>query len=843
MNVFGNIQFTLRLFFKNLSTSLIAVLVLSIGLAMSLTMFNLSKMIMWDNPQFTDGEELVAVDWIRSFNPNGQNQEGVNILDYEYFANNNSSFNELAAFHSLNYSVYHPGSNHGVVRYQAGRVSGNFFSMLNVQPLMGRLPVLADAEASAGDMVLIGYKVWQQEFDGSEDVIGETLLLDGTPHQVIGVMPDNFSFPFSQQIWKPYNWRWEKDGRDNEFKATLLGTLKPGVSKDQARMDLETMASHLREQFPEHNKDLVRLSVNPYGWLIANEQVRALMFMVLIGSLFVLMIASANVSNLLLARVSKRQFELSMRKVLGASRREISMQVVLDALLIAFFGFVLAFLMASWASRIIWGLLYEQYGEFLPYWWSMDIDIKVFVFGICVVLLAVLVSSLSAIIKISGRYNNDSLKDNSRTSSSLSSSRAGNILMSVQIGLTVILIVTASFFGLTVSDALDRQLPWQPEKILQNMLYVTHEAGYDSEASVQTFYDSVEREVAAIPGIRHVAYAYTANLAANLRSVEIEGQTTLSKEDLVSVNSNIVSEQYFELHGKSPVQGRFFLKTDDADSRPVVVINQNFANEFFPGQNPIGKRLRLMQPGNTWEPQNRDKDDWTPWMTVVGVTPALISTKGYENARASGTTGPYLSVYLNNRQWISRVMNVLVTADGRIENYAQDVSQAIASQSTKMAPLGKYQTIAGLIEQNDMFARLIMNFIISFAVVALLMAAAGLYGIASFTAQQRQREYGIHMALGANKNNVVMLVLKTVRWQLGIGLFFGLLISDVLGRVMEQALGSGPNGIVNSGFEVNAYLVYAGTLVLVTLVLGLALLVPALRTASIKPNIALRAYA
>lgn len=841
MNLLNNLHFSLRLFFKNLSTSLIAVLVLSVGLAMSLTMFTLSKMMMWDSPEYIEGKGLVMVNWINNLNSEGRAQSGVNIMDYLYFAENNSSFTHLSAFHNLSYAIHHPGADKGVNRYQSGRISGNFFELLNVKPLLGRLPVAADGASGAEAVVVIGNKVWKHEFDAAEDTVGKTLLLDGTPHTVIGVMPEGFSYPFTQQIWKPYDWAWEmEDGRDSDFNAILLGELKPGISYEQAKADLENLAAQLREQWPEHNKHLIRLNVEPSANLIANQELRTILYIQLIGALFVLMIACANVSNLLLARVSKRQFELNMRKVLGARRLEIIFQVVLDALIIAFFGAVLAFLMAAWAGRFIWTLLYNNYADQLPFWWSMEMDVKVFLFGLGAMIFAVILSSVSAILKINGRYNAEALKDNSRTSSGMSSSRGGKVLVTVQIALTVTLMAVGSIFSLSIKDQLDRQLPWDASEMLRNILYVTHEAGYNSDESVIAYYDAIEHNLSALPGIQNVSFAYNYGLGEALRELEVEGQTILNDNDRLSVNANIVTESFFELFGAEPLQGRFFQATDNNDSRAVVVINQAFANELFPGENPIGKRVRVKQPGNAWEVQNRKKPEWTQWLTVIGVSPALTSRKGYEQARASGNSGRYLTVYLNNRQWPSRVMNLLATGDGDVRQRIPEISKTIAKQSTKLAPIDKYMTVQDSLDEGDTFVKLVSQLIQSFAVLALLMAGAGLYGIASFTAQQKQREYGIHMALGAGRTDIVKLIFKSARWQLLIGLIAGFSIAHALGVLMEQALSGNGNGFFPDDTQTDVYMIYLSTFITVVLVLGIALLVPALRSAKLKPNAALQ---
>ncbi|WP_370977784.1 ABC transporter permease [Agaribacterium sp. ZY112] len=839
MNLLGNLYYSLRLFYKNLSTSVIAVLVLAIGLSMALTMFSMANMMMWDTPKFANKGDLVSVDWHRQVQEGDyRNLRGIAIDDYEAMKRDSTIFDELVAFHYLSYAVHRPDGSDNVARYQAGRVSGNFFTMIGQDAILGRIATEDDV-TSGEDVVVIGYTLWQNEFEGSDDAIGSTLLLDGTVHTIIGVMPEGFRFPFAQELWKPYDWRWEKDPtQESTFLATIFGTLKEGVSMEQAKADLDAIARQQQTLKPEKNKYHSQVKVQDFSKIIVDDELSAILFILIIGSLFVLLIACANVSNLLLARISKRQFELNMRKVLGAKRREIILQVLMDALVIASVGTFFSFLMAAWAGRYIWTILSDNYSE-IPYWWDMSVDLNVFSYGIAIMLFSVLISSLSPLLKIASKYNADALKDNARTTSGMSASKTGKVLVTSQISLTLVLLIIALMFASLTKDQMDRKLPYDEASVLMNTLYISHEAGFEQADSVIAFYDNAERNIRAIPGIKEVSFVHGMNEFELIRDLDVEGRGLSSDKDKIQTNANIVTEAFFQTLGATPLQGRFFNKSDNASSRPVTVVNQAFVDEYFPDGNVLGKRIRVRQPGNNWEPQNRLKDEWTPWLTIVGVTSPVTSTKGYQAAKELGRIAPYVEIYISNRQWVSRVMHVYVTAEGSVATYAPQVNKAIAKLSTKLAPMDVYRTLEDLFEERDLFVVIITNFILSFAFVALLMASAGLYGIASFTAQQKKREYGIHMALGAGPKNIVWLVLKTMRWQLLIGLSIGLALADMLGRLMEQALSNGP--VTNVGYDLPVLSFYVFCTALVLAVLALAMLLPAWRSSQMNPNLALNA--
>lgn len=831
---FSNLQFTLRLFFKNGTTSAIAILVLAIGLGLSITMFTLSHMILWDSPQVKQNRELVTLDWVREFKPGQRNYSGIHILDAFYFKEKNKSLEKFVVVHPLSMSVFNPDTNGEVKRYEAARTDGDFFNLVDAQPILGR--VYTNEDKGEEDVVVISHFIWQEEFDGAKDVLGKSLLLEGQSAKIIGVMPEGFAFPFQQKIWKFNDWEWDRArGRKAQSSFMSIGLLKKGVDAETAEVEFANLAANLKAENPENNKDLNYISIKPFHTIISNPSFDAILYALLIGAIFVLLIACANVSNLILARVSKRQFELTMRKVLGARKREIASQVLLDALIIGILGAALGFLIGGWSNRIIWTLFTNAYPN-MPYWWSMDITAEVFTFGITVMLIAVVISSLSPLIKILKRHNIEALKDNSRTSSNLSASRAGKILVGTQIMLTVVLLVTASFFTLNSLNDLKRELPYDADNILVNSIRVAHKAGFASEASVLSFYDQIQSGIRAIPGVNDVGFSsYLFRQQSNtIRKLQIDSKPIDPKVNKQRAAVNIISPSYFDVMGGEIILGRTLKDTDTKDSLPVVIVNQNFVNEYFPDENPLGKKIQLQTPGNAWEPQNQDKKT-TQWLTIVGVTTSLQSDKGLSVAKKSGNTAEYLVAYIPTKQWVSRVMNIVITGQGDVTQYAKQVGAVIAKASSSLAPYSKYQTIQQILDNDSVFMVVVKNFIISFAFVALIMAAAGLYGIASFTSDQKKREYGIHMALGASKTVIIGLVLKTVRLQVILGVSFGILLAYALNSVLAQQLGNQLQLDL-----ITELAVYSVGVFTVLIVLAFTMLLPAIRSANLPPNIALR---
>ncbi len=835
MNIVSGFIFSIRLFQKNLASSLIAVFVLSAGLGLSITMFTLCRTLLWDTPQLKTEGDLFSLTWVNSSYDPSQVYRGMNALDFEYIVENNTSFEQITAYHMMTHAVHNPEGNFGVRRYPVVRTPGNFFDVLEIAPILGRTYKVGEGKEGDPSVVVISYTVWENEFAKDPNIVGKTINLDGVSHEILGVMPEKFGFPIAHDLWKPYDWFWEKPaGRESSLRIQPLVVLKKGISREQALIEMRGIAEQLRTENPDTNDRLQRMRLDNFDHIIIEDNTYNVIFSMLIGAILVLMVACANVSNILLARTGRRQFELSMRKVLGASRAEIIAQILYDAIIISTLGMFMAFIIAGWGVRAIWKIFQDNYDS-LPYWWDMSIDGQTLLFGIAMLILSVLISSASVMIKSLSRYHADSLKDNSRTTSGMATGKLSKILVSIQVLFTTVLISVGVGFVMLVTEIKDRKLLIDPETVMINSIYIGAESGFDSAESVHNFYDGIREKITAIPGINDVAYAFSVmDEDRKLRELNIDGKELGTEDNPIKVTSNIVYSNYFDIFQTKASIGRLFIKTDDADSAKVVVVDQEFVNTYFPNENPIGKRIQVNQPGNDWEPQNRERDStWTQWMTIIGVIPAIHSQKGLNAARQSGNVERFTNVYIPARQHLSRVMGIMITADNNVAQYAREVNQIIADESTKVAPFSAFETMAKRLHQIDLFITLIMQFVLIFAGVALAMASAGLYGIASFAAQQKMREYGIHMALGAGKRRIFSMVLGMVKWQIGIGIFVGIALASLLNKITEQQF----PGIESS--TMSNWMIYGVSVIIVLSVTSLALALPARRAANMPPKLAL----
>ncbi|EWH11971.1 permease [Catenovulum agarivorans DS-2] len=837
MNIFANLKFALRLFYRDIGSSTLGIVVLAIGLAMAITMYTLAKNYLWNSPELREGQPIVSFSWA----PSREGRRGSSIFnyaDFEVLEKNSQSFEYLTTYKFVKQAFFVDGDNAEVSSVLGAWVHDNFFELFNVKPILGRLPTPDDALASTPATIVINEELWHDKFNSDPQVIGKTVLLNGKQAIVIGVLPAAFKFPGNQLFWEPYHWQSQKQyGRKKgALKQWVAGVLKPNVSMVQAELELVNLVETIKTFYPKDSKWLTHIRLEEYGsGDNQSESFKAILYALIIGSFIVLIVACANVSNLLLAKSSKRQFELAMRHVLGASRLEIALQVLLDALLIAFFATLFALLLASWSCRGIWHLFETHYTN-MPYWWNMDIDGKVLLFALFMLLFTLVASAISPILKTTRRYNAEMLKDNARTTSNLAVGQTGKWLVGVQITLTTALLCCAGTFVITLQEQLDRQLKYDPASILVNRYFATSREFVSNEAVVK-FYQTMKQKLALLPGVEDVVFSsgFT-DYKTDSRTIEIESKPQNKEDKPIVVPTEIVTLDYFDFFEQPQLQGRFFSNIDTEQAAHVTVVNQSFVEAYFPNENPIGKRIRIKGPGEAWEEQNKRRETpWTQWLTIIGVTPNINSEKNLNEAKKLGDFNRYIRVYIPHTQWPARNMYLMLRGQGEVKHYAKHVAKTFADTSKSTASYSAYRTLQDLFDARDIFSKLISQFVTGFAIFTLLMATIGLYGLAALTTEQQSREFGIRRALGAKRRNIITLVSKTMRLQVAIGLILGVSIGFALTNILLSSV-----GLSNSEIFSELWFVFPVAACIVLLVLISAIFPPSWRAANLSPNQTLR---
>ena len=833
MNFWSNIKFTARLFVNNLSTSVMAVLVLAAGIGISVTMFALVNGFLWSSPNVSKTTDILHLEWL---NETGARNvpEKININDYFEMRAENHSFSELVAYQWQEFQIDHPKQRYATLYYGIN-VTDNFFSLFDVQPLLGELPLQLNVKQQEKNIV-ISFDVWQQEFSASPDILGKLIQLNGRPHRVAAIMPQGFVFPVNQHLWVVNDFEWLKNrSRINHGSVEVLGVLTPNASIEQAEFEFNKIAEQLKKRFPESNEHLTRVDIKDFKDEMAGKWLIDTLTMVLIFSFLVLAIACINVSNLVMARVAIRQHELAIRKSLGANKTSIFSQVMLDALFISSLGALIGLLIAHWGARYIWDSIYTAYGQFIPYWWHINIDIDVVVFTVLITMLCAVLSSVWPAVKVLLNNTSDILKDNSRTSSGLAISQFAKLMVALQILTATVLLCTALTRIMITANETARELTFDPDKVLIARIQAGGKAGLKTTKSVYQFYQEFVARIQALPGVNHVALSFNLPaVASSVKTFEIEGRAASTEQEKIRTSVPIVGHDYFDLLNVKTLQGRTFQATDIEGNQPVAVVNQYFVDKYFPNQSPLGQRVRVLEPGNFREGQNSARESaYSDWLTIVGV----VSNYQGGNLALSQGEQALTEVYMPYKQWLSRGQWLLVKGKGDVNRYGKEIKKILANVAPLMSVRDGYSTITKQLNRDFVFEKLLRNIMVIFGVTALLMAAIGLYGLVSFATQLKYREFGIRMALGASAKQVLLLVVAQNKWQISLGVSLGSCAAYATNNVMISVMAA-----PDAAASIMKYGVIAlpiGVL-LVIIVTTFATLVPAWKATKVPPNSALR---
>ena len=821
--MFGNLKFTLRLFVKQIGSSLMGVFVLAAGLALAICMFALANGILWSSPQANNQQKLVELAWVaKKKSPRAGN--GININDYEEIVETNTSFSQLSVYRTSLAALYHPDMG-GAKSVKRADVSANFFDLIGQKPLLGELPTL---DKKDNKKVVLSYDVWVTDFSSDPNIIGKSVQLYNVPHEIAAIMPSGFHFPLEQQLWIVSDFKYyKKRARTIGSSFKVLGVLKQGITPKQAKLSLANIAEGLKEKFPEINKNYSHISVTNFGDEYVSNGMKANLFMLLGFSLIVLFIACSNVSNLVMVRVAKRQHELAVRKSLGANNKNIIWQVVLDSFVLAFFGVLFALLFAGWGARYVWSAFSSTYYR-LPYWWHMDIDYKVFAFAIVIALLSIGLASIVPSLRVISKQSFEVLKDSTRTSSGLAIGKIAKVIITIQIALATVLLCTAFSQYFVIKNQTQRDFTFNPAQVI--MTHVLADSDYRTDDAIEQFFTEYGQQLRSVPEIKAVTLSTVApGVGARSIGFEIDGQEIENSQEKSRTRVPIVDDYFFDAFNIKLLQGRLFNTLDTNDSQKVAIVNQYFVDQYLADEDPIGKRIRVDLLVNGKNKDEKQED----WLTIVGVVSNDQNTDIANSQKVHNLTG----VYLPYSQHIKRIMSVLVVGQEGVEHYGRIIRSKLANINSKLATFSKLMTVEQNLDSVYLLPRLIRNSIIVFAFIALLMSAVGLYALVVFTTQQRYREFGIRMVLGASAKQILLLVMRNSKWPITIGVTLGLCGGYFTNNFMPYlSKGSASAELLN-----NVVLSYPLSFFFVIFITVIAILLPAKKATQIPTNVALRA--
>ena len=750
-----DVRLAFRGLIRNPGPGLIAVAALGLGIGLTTAMFSIVNGVILKGLPVEEPHELVAVNRV---NPSqGPGRLLTRIHDFEDLSERQATFEGLGAYEITAFNL---GTGEGPPDFVNGaNVTTNTFRLLKTAPVLGREFAAEDDIVGAPPVAVIGHRFWQERFNGARDVLGTTVRLDGVATEIVGIMPDGFEFPFNQQVWKPLPKADLSAERGSGPSLLAFGRLADGMSQARAQEDLSRIMGQLAVEHPETNEGMTVL-IGPYVQELIGYQVPALLYTMLAAVSLVLLIACANVANLLLARASLRSKEVALKTALGASRSRVIMQLLTDSAAIAVLGGMLGLAIAQ-VAIVAFNRALIEVPQGVPYWFAINLDTTVLLFVLFATVGASLLSGVIPAVRASRTDVNEILKDDSRGTSSLSIGRLSRGLVMVEVALSFALLVSAGLMIKSVTNLASVDFPFDGESVFVAALSLPVTDYPGQEERLQLF-DQLRERLNGEPNV--ISTSINTELPAagfgNGR-FEVEGETYLGDSDFPSARIGAIDPAYFETVSAQLLEGREFLPSDDAASMPVAVVNKRFVDEYFPGESAIGRRVRLQRVSQAGAEVPERED----WYTIVGVAPDFY-LEGDIFVLAPE------AIYVPLAQRAASVVNLMVHTRGDPLQITARTREIVAELDQDL-PISQVNTLSETIQAGTVFFNIFGVMFTIFGGAALFLASIGLYGVLSFGVDQRRHELGLRVALGASPARVVKLVLGQTGYQLAIGMAVG----------------------------------------------------------------------
>ena len=783
--------------------TVVTVLSLALGIGANTAIFSVVNGLLLRPLPYPESEQIVDV-WHtppqQSFP--GLDKFSVSPANYLDWKAQSTSFEQTAVYTDTAFSLSTSGDPLPLI---GGVVSSDFFSVLRSNAIQGRTFTPDEEQPGHDQVVVIGHRLWQRAFGANPNIIGQTLTLNSRSFTVVGIMPAGFEFPREAELWVPLAW----DDNDRKTRSIhdylVIARLKQNVSLQQAKAEMSTISSRLEQQYPEENSGWGAVVIPLREDLVGDMRLALLVLFSAVG--FVLLIACANVANLMLARGANRQREIAVRIALGAGRARLVRQLLTESVLLAVIGGLLGLLLAVWGSKLL-----VQLGS-LPNSGDIGIDTWALGFTLLVSFGAGIIIGIVPALQFTRTSISETLKQGSgRTGGTPIKQHTRKVLVISEVALSLVLLIGA---GLMIRSfwKLQNVNPGFDTSNALTMSIVLNWSRYSEPHQRLAFADRAIEQIRAVPGVVSVGTTTKIPLAGggSTQPFSVEGRPAGAIAEQPMAQTRYISPDYFRAIGISLRQGRFFSDQDRDNSVPVVIISEAMARRFWPGENPIGKRLT---PSFHSEQGARE---------IVGVV-GDVKTSGLDVDASA-------MMYLPFKQAPLPFMSFVVRTSSNPESLIQPVSRAIYSIDKEQA-LTNVQTMEQVLTKSLSDRRFNMTLLLTFAGVALMLAAVGVYGVMNYTVTLRTRELGIRMALGAKKMDVLRLVVGQGLTLTLIGVGAGLISAYALTRLMASLL---------YGVTATDYLTF-GSVSAVLIAVGLAAsYVPARRATKVNPTIALRA--
>jgi predicted permease len=795
-----NLRVAVRSLVRQPGMAALAVIALALGIGLTTTMFSIVNGALLRGLPFPESDRILH---IAPYNIAEQDDIDARVHTFAEFRDRQQSFQELAGFQFQTANVVGPSGT--AVRYPAAAITANTFRLLQVAPVVGRDFRDEESRPGADRVVIIGDKVWDEQFGRSPSVIGRSLRVNGTVMTVVGVMPPRFNFPSNHELWPalvidPINTTF---GEGPVIET--IGRLKPGVTRDQAGAEFATLWRQLEQAYPDRYTGGYTVEIKPYIREFVGDPVVGMLWTMLVAVFGVMVIACVNVANLLLARAASRTREIAVRTAIGASRWQVVRQMLAEVLLLAATGAAFGLLLAQAGITLFNRAIVDTQP---PFWIDIRIDATVLLFVTAATLIAALVSGVVPALRASKTDLAQVMNDEGR-STGLRVGRFSRGLVVAELAVSFGLLVMAGLMIQSVTNVARADFGFAMKDVWSARLTLA-EADYPGEPERRQFADAALARLRSLPGVQAVAFGTGIPLGGTHYAIKLPDRQYASDRDYHDVHGIVISSDYFRVLRVAPVEGRGFDDRDRETGAPTVIVNQALARRYF-SDGALGRQLAVATGRHT------------EWREVVGVVPDL----GMGEAPGDRTRE---AIFLPLAQMPPTGMTVLAEVAGAPLAVSATAREAIRGLDANL-PLFNISTVQKGFEDGTWPFRVFGTLFMAFGCAALFLATVGLYGVMAFSVSRRTQEIGVRMALGAAARDVLVMVMRQGLWQIVAGIGLGLGLGITLGSFASFLL-----------FRVSPY--DPVILLMIAFVLAAAALaaclVPARRAAAVDPMVALR---
>jgi len=809
-NLLQDIRYGLRQLRRNPGFTAVAVVTLALGIAVNTTIFGAVSAILLRKPPVKDPDSLCAVSSRNLIK--GYDLGPISPLDFESWRSQNNVFEAMAAVVDGSFTLTGKGEPESVA---GDRVTPGYFKVLGVPPALGRAFLPSEGQAGNDHVVILSNALWHERFASDLNLIGKALEINGQPYTIVGVMPPaaaSLSWISLPRLWTPLAFQAKAltpSARDNRSIDLILGRLKPGVTVEQAQAEMKSIAHRLAQSYPSANKDWGVTVLTLQAYFIRSSNVRNALVTLIVTVGFVLLIACANIAGLLLARGAGRAHELAVRSAVGASRLRLIRQMLAESLLIGVGGGGAGLLMSVWGIELLRaGFNFNEFGRRMATGFRMDGP--TLLFTLAVTLLTTVAFGLVPAIRASKANPRDALAEGGRAGSGgLGRNRLRSVLVTGEVALALVLLAGAGVMTREVTRELSEPNGYNPSHVLTAQIDLKNQH-YQKPAAQAGFFQQVNEELRNIAGVESAGVnTCVPTVCSHSTSFSIAGQPSVPESKRPSADYFVVGPDYFRTMQIPLMKGREFSDSDNAHAPVVAIVNQEFARRFFPKSDAIGQRIDVDQ-GQHKQAQ------------IVGIAGGVNDF--------IGQLTPHKQIYECYLQVPQATMTLVVRSRVATSALAPMLRQAVWSVD-KDQTIARIQTMNNLLADNVGGDKLMLALMGIFAGLALVLAAIGIYGVIAYSVSQRTREIGIRVALGAQKRDVLGLVLRQGSLLTGIGCAIGAALAFPLPRVFSSLF---------NGFGVQGPFVATAVALIVAGLSLVACYIPARRATKVDPMMALR---